>query len=298
VRAVSLLTSAFIADNAGDATQVEASVTQAVVAFRAIGERWGLSVALVMLSQRRSLLGDHQGAIAAYEEASQLSGELGSMTDVATARVYLAGARIASGNFDAAERDLREALASADRDGLDEVRFIALCGLARLARERVEFDQAWEHVTAAGQVLARLRADAGLPHQATVFGTTKAGVALATGDIEAATAALSDCLPRAVESRDMPVVASVGEWIARVVMLRGDAAGAAELLGATSALRGMAIVGDPDVRRTEERLVEQLGVWEYRAAFGRGAAYSREHAIGVLHDAVGRSSSPQPRRRL
>jgi hypothetical protein len=76
--------------------------------------------------------------------------------------------------------------------------------------------------------------------------------------------------------------ADVAEGLAGVALLDDDGERAALLLGAGTALRGMALTGDPDVSRDARRARTLIGETAYASAYGRGAALSPEEALSLI----------------
>ena len=78
-RATARLGQAFLAENEGHAAEAEREALGALEEYRALGDRWGQAMALGQLSERRTLRGDHAGAVAAYEESIALVSQLGTI---------------------------------------------------------------------------------------------------------------------------------------------------------------------------------------------------------------------------
>ena len=72
--ATAWLMTAGMAENHGNFDEMRVSAIEAVDRFRALGERWGLSMALRTIGNIQVLDGDLDGAIAAFTEASRWHG--------------------------------------------------------------------------------------------------------------------------------------------------------------------------------------------------------------------------------
>ena len=72
--ATAWLMTAGMAENHGNFDEMRVSAIEAVDRFRALGERWGLSMALRTIGNIQVLDGDLDGAVAAFTEASRWHG--------------------------------------------------------------------------------------------------------------------------------------------------------------------------------------------------------------------------------
>ncbi|MFE3783697.1 ATP-binding protein, partial [Amycolatopsis sp. NPDC059090] len=127
VRAVVRMMRGFAAEQQGDGLAIEGHLTSALAAFREVGDRWGLVIALGGLAEARGQRGDHEGAIEAGAEALKAARELGSPSDVLSVRVRLGVERARAGDREAGRAELAEVL-SADRT-FGETALLARIGL-------------------------------------------------------------------------------------------------------------------------------------------------------------------------
>lgn len=104
-------------------------------------------------------------------------------------------------------------------------------------------------------------------------------IAEASGDLTAARALHRRAAEVAVETGAITESARPVEALAGIALLEGDAPGAAMLLGAAVALRGIAVENDPDVSRTAATARAALGETPYEAAHGEGACLSATAAL-------------------
>ncbi|HEX3787649.1 MAG TPA: BTAD domain-containing putative transcriptional regulator [Pseudonocardiaceae bacterium] len=286
IRAMGHMTNSFIAENVGDLAVAEAELDLALAGFRALGERWGLIMCLSMVSNLHYLRGDHQAAIESTRQGLRLAVELGSVEDPVNQLIWVGRLQTDSGDLDAAERSLAEALAGADRHGLTEMRLMALCESVRAACYRGDLDLARTRLAEAKNTTGQInRPSHG--HKMSMLGLATVAVRLAEGDLPGRTEALAETMPYAVLSRDMPIVATLAEQTAGLLLSRGDARAAAELLGAAIRLRGILNQGDRTVARIIAEVVEALPAAEYSTAVQRWAAGSQQEAIGAIRTAVG-----------
>lgn len=118
----------------GDLRQAEEGLREGAVQFRALGERWGLSMALDHLSQLLSWRGEHAEALVKMDESLALMHELGATDDVADLITRRAWTRVLQGDHDGARADYELAASTARRSGMPESRAAAYVGLADLSR--------------------------------------------------------------------------------------------------------------------------------------------------------------------
>lgn len=280
----------FIAQSSGDMDTATEALAESLETLREIGERWAMCFALSMDGSLRSLRGDYDGAIRAHEEALGFSAELGSTDDSFQQHAHLARVRMMSGDFAGAERDSQYVLDhAADLDGTDrgDIEFFIECGLIRLKCMLGDAHAAREHLALAHTHPTSVPISA-RGHRMASLMMAKACMDELDGDLDAVRADLVDALRSATTSPDVSLLASVGERIARLVLLTGDrAVEAAGVLGASAALRGLLDQGDPDVRDTIDALAAQLGEDGYATAFRAGRDLDRAAAVLALHTALG-----------
>ncbi|SDM08453.1 Predicted ATPase [Geodermatophilus siccatus] len=250
----------------GDLTAATTVGHRALVAFRALGDQWGVSAIqfhLGMTLHRAGRLGE---ALEMYE------GALASVRGVGpanTVQYALAGAghvTLLLGDRDRAARLFADSHAVARQLGA-EANPRAAVGEGLLARDRGDLAAARERFTAAQQLLAGLTepewtaaALVGLGH-------------VAEDDDDLDSAAFSH--RRAW--RSAPGYAAALEGLACVASARGDAADAARLLGAAATWRQRrhrpaSRIERADAERAERRARAALGDTGFRAAYRAGAA--------------------------
>ncbi|MET8848274.1 BTAD domain-containing putative transcriptional regulator [Amycolatopsis sp. NPDC004625] len=257
----------------GELAAAEAGLREGAAQFRALGERWGLSMALDHLSQLLTWRGEHEAALPMMDEALALMHEIGATDDVADLICRRAWARLLSGDRAGARSDYELAAATARRSGMPESRAGAHLGLANLSRFAGD-------LAAARELCERALAEcAGGSFAAE---TARAGVlislgwlALAEGDPASAAALHREALLVGRQWHAGDVVAFALEGLSGVA----GAEQAAVLLGAAAAVRGTAISGDPDVSAVRARLVESLGVDGFERAYRTGSGMSAQKAL-------------------
>src|SRR5437899_2655525 len=135
-RATAQLGRAFLAENEGQAADAEREAVGALEAFQRLGDRWGQAMALGQISERRTLRGDHEGAVAAYEDSIALVSQLGTIDDLPELYARLAAQRGRAGDLDGAERDVRVGLKAARERANVNSEALLLCAMANLLRRK------------------------------------------------------------------------------------------------------------------------------------------------------------------
>jgi predicted ATPase/DNA-binding SARP family transcriptional activator len=283
-RAMLWLLRAFLDGNAGELDGMRRDLAAAATAFRQAGERWGLATSLTYLAYTQLTLGAFEDAVAALEEAIRLLWELDD--DAVFQRVWLAEAHARRGEGARARAELLEMVAPRGGSTSARYRVFARIALGDLARHDGDLEEATRQYAAAWEELERV------PFHAALFRAMllcpMGQLALARGDIETAQRHLGEALALAVEAPDMPLVAIVGVGVARLRLERGDARGAAEVLGAAHALRGAADEFNPDVARLVQQLRADQGERAYQAAYARGRRLDRAGALALIDAQVRR----------
>ncbi|MEV6284318.1 BTAD domain-containing putative transcriptional regulator [Kribbella sp. NPDC051770] len=284
---------AMFRENEGDVEQMAADLQSALDGFRALGDRWGTSLALRGLAAHAGTHGDHQTALDALTEAMRLTGELGTSEGMPQLLGQAALSRAELGDLDGAWADIREAQQLATTTGGRGGQGIALMGMAALNRLSGKLDEARE---LAEQALATLdpQAERMAPHGEAMVRAELARVLVAQGDLSGARRNVEPAVALALTTEDMPIASAVVEVAASVELMGGDAELAARTLGLATALRGVRAIPDSWVRRTVEDTVAALGEERYETAFRSGAGLGHDDAIDELRK---RFTLPTGRRR-
>ena len=261
--------------NLGRAEEAARHGAAALAQFRALGERWGLAMALMLKAERCGQHGDHLAAMAALEEAAALAREFWVGEDLTHIYGMLAAYRRRSGDLDGARADLATAWEIAARVG-EKNPYLPLIE-AELARHQGEYGRARRLCEQSIEFVAELP-DA--YSQAGALGRSAlAALLLEQGEQAAARDVLADALETAAASRDRPVTATVVETLAGLALLDGRPEHAAVLLGAGHGLRGVADQGSYDAPRFRAGARNALGAGAFDAAYARGRALSPADAV-------------------
>jgi predicted ATPase/DNA-binding SARP family transcriptional activator len=289
-RNMAVMMSAMFRENEGDVEEMAVDLNLALDGFRTLGDRWGTSLALRGLASYQSQTGDHQGALASITEALRLVAELGTTEGVSQLLSQAAGSRAELGDLEGAREALHQSLQLAEETGSRSGQAFALMGLSNLLRREGDLDAAWE-VAERGYGLLDLNAERVAPHGQAVMLSGLSRVAVARGDQEAAGFYCKQAVELALSTEDMPLAAGIVSAVADVEPLTGGDEFAARVLGLADALRGMRAVPDSDVRSSVERLRAALGEDRFEAAYGAGAAMTRDDAVAELRK---RLELPEP----
>jgi predicted ATPase/DNA-binding SARP family transcriptional activator len=285
VRATVPLARAQAAENVGDVEGMARHLDEALGAFRALGERWGLTTTLSSLSTLRMLEDDLDGAAAALEEARGLFQELGAESDNARLLLDIAGVRWRQGDVAGAQRSARRSRDATDVGGIESA--FAGAFLARISWLLGHEDEARELLAAALRTAERVAP--GRPERGHIEAAVRSSAVLLAvddDDLDAAREHLRIAYPAAAGTDDGPIVALVGVALAAFADRVGEPAAAAEILGAAARLRGAEDRTDPAVARLTERLRTALGDGAYEAAFTAGRRQDRGAALRRIDPAT------------
>jgi predicted ATPase/DNA-binding SARP family transcriptional activator len=285
-RAMLRLLRAFPQANSGAMDGMRRDLAAAVTAFRQAGERWGLATSLTYLAYAWITLGDFDGAIVALEESIRLLRELDAGDAAVVQRVWLADARRRKGEVGRARADLLELVTPGVGAASAWSRIYARVALGDLARYDGDLDEAARQYAAAADDLSRAPFDDWLLRA--MVRCAMGHLAVASGELGAAQHYLAEAFASAVEMPDIPLAARFGVGVAGLELARGDAGRAAEVLGATHALRGAPDAFNPDVTWLAAKLRDALGERTYQAAYARGSGLDRGGALALIQAQVRR----------
>ncbi|MFL6143996.1 MAG: BTAD domain-containing putative transcriptional regulator [Labedaea sp.] len=291
-RAVAQLGRAFVAENEGHAEEAEREAIGALEEFRVLGDRWGQAMALGQLSERRTLRGDHQGAISAYEESVRLVRELGAIDDLPELLCRLAKQRARAGDLAGAEREIRLGLAGAQERASVESEGLLRCALADVLRRGGALAEAREQADKAARMLTGISRPVG--HWNALFESATAALDVAEGRIEPAREALRRGFEAMLDVPDQPMIAILADGAAHLAMRAGDGACAAGLIGVGTALRGAPDLGNPELNELIVTIKATIGEPAYVAAYQAGAGVGRDDAFARLRGVLGSTQDVGP----
>ncbi|XVV04474.1 ATP-binding protein [Actinosynnema sp. CA-248983] len=238
----------------------ERSLAEVLARFRGLGERWGTAQALDWLAFAAGRRGDWARAHELWREALDLLAELGARLESVDVLCRRAGCLVRQGELDAAEADYRRAAELGARPDVPAVNL----GLARVARLRGD-------VVEARRLLDRAVAAVRSGDPAAV---------LLRSDITTEVARLAGDVRLYREALDSPMADGLADALEGLAGGIEDGERAAFLLGTAVALRGAAVVGDPDVARVQGLVGPEV----FAVGYARGAAQSRAEALTVVRE--------------
>ncbi|WP_157169865.1 BTAD domain-containing putative transcriptional regulator [Streptomyces typhae] len=245
--------------------------------LRALGDRWGMSLALQSLADCLAPRGEFARACELYDQAITALTELGAVEDVVGLRARQAQLHWLLGDTARSDAALAEAQRCADRvawpDALAELHLHK----AQLARWRGARDEAHAQLTA----VRTLRRDTGTSGYLHI--TLQDLYGYLAEDVEESRAYRTEAFRAAVTAGHRPVIAQMLIGLADLALRQGRDEQAVRLLAASEGLRGVPDRSQPDAVRIGEGARGRLGEEAFAEAerAGRGADW-RELAEATL----------------
>jgi predicted ATPase/DNA-binding SARP family transcriptional activator len=257
--------------------------------LRAIGEQWGVAVALTHLAEFTELRADHAASIVALTEATALGRELGVWGDLTYVDARLAVIYARAGDYSRARAaDMQVQRAAEARGGqVDTDRWVAYMR-AELAWREGDYAGAARCCEAVLAAIAPNLARWWLALRAQV----KARLALAVllqGDGGRCQELLTEALDDASAWWEHPALAAVIDACAVFVLHRGggDAAKrAARLLGAAYVVRGAFDESSLDAPGARDAARRLLGTASFTAAFDSAGGLGYQEAVAAAREAL------------
>jgi len=284
--AAAWLMTAGMAENRGNFDEMRIAAAEAVDRFRALGERWGLSMALRAIGNIQVLDGDLDGAVAVFTEASGSLAELGHREDLSQVQLRLAEIAARRGDLAKARELSAAARSTVESEGSPMDRGMAAAWWAAFEVGWGDVDAARPHQAAAERHLAQLGpAHPAREHLEAMVAATAARIAITDKDLRAAREQAARSYRSAVGAEDMPLLAQASGTTAELALALGQPERAAELLGAGAAVRGADDPTDPTALRLVPLLRALIGDDRYEACYASGRALARPVAIEHLDPA-------------
>ncbi|MGW6930950.1 BTAD domain-containing putative transcriptional regulator [Lentzea sp. NPDC054927] len=241
---------------------------EALVEFRVLGERFGISFALTELADRIATRGEFAEACEHYEEAIAVVTEIGAVDDVIRMRARQAQLYWLMGDKDASAAAMAEAGRCAE--GVTWPDALAMLALAKadLARWSGDADAVYEQLRVATTVWGD-EAD-----QVSIRAATHTLFSYLTDDLDEAGEFLAGACQAAAEVGYAPTIAQVLVAVADLALRRDQHEQAAQLLAASTAVRGLPDRSHPDADRIERAARSRLGAAAFDAASRKGAETS------------------------
>jgi predicted ATPase/DNA-binding SARP family transcriptional activator len=247
----------------------------ALVEFRAIGERWGISFALTELADRIAVRGEFAGACEHYEQAIAVVTEVGAMEDVIRMRSQQAKLYWLLGDQEASAAAIAETQRCAERvtwpDALAELAFAK----AELARWSGDAREAHEQLGIATSMLG----DAA--RQVHIRAARHDLLGYLADDLDEARAHRAAACAAAAEAGHAPLIAQMLVGVADLALRRDEPEQAVRLLAASVGVRGLPDSSHPDVARIEQAARSRLGDAKFAEAVREGTQTSWSQLVEV-----------------
>ncbi|ARX87420.1 SARP family transcriptional regulator [Streptomyces alboflavus] len=248
----------------------------ALAEFRALGDRWGMSLALMSLADRLAQRGAFTEACAHYEQGITALTELGALEDALGLRARQAQLYWLLGDEAACEAAMAEAQACVDRVAWPDALAELVLAKAQLARWRGRRDEAYAHLDAARTL--RVSGTRGYLRVVTqdLYGYL-------AEDVDEARGHWAEAFREAVKLGHLPLLAHVLVGVADLALRQGRHERAVALLAAGESVRGTPDRSLPDVDRITAAARARLGETAYADAVLAGRAGGwREQAEATL----------------
>jgi tetratricopeptide (TPR) repeat protein len=247
--------------------QAEEDFLAATGIFTALGERWGLAIALGGLAMLEGWRGEYAAAAGHYRQAIELATELGTTEDEIVFRLFLTRELWLLGERKVAHAELVRAQRDAERLRLPEVIALGAYTAGDLAR----LEGRPEAARAALRSVVEQHGPLDMALQIRAQAATGLGyLAAADGDLEAARGWHVKALDVARSSSDAPVIAQALTGLADLALREDAPDRAAELLGASLAVRGTTDRSVLEEERVAADARAVLGEERYDRAYQRG----------------------------
>jgi hypothetical protein len=247
--------------------QAEADFLAGADILAGLGERWGQAVALGGLAMLEGWRGEAAAAVAHYRRAREFAAAFGSTEDEVQFRLFMVRQLWLLGEREAARTELARAQPDAERLGLPEVVAFAAYTAGNLAR----LDGQPEAARAGLLRAVHLARPQDVAQQIRAVASTGLGyLAAAAGDLDAARDWHAQALAVARSTADAPVIAEALAGLADLALRENRPERAAQLLGASVAIRGIQDRSVPDDQRVADGARDALGPAAYGEAYRRG----------------------------
>ncbi|WP_431958980.1 BTAD domain-containing putative transcriptional regulator [Actinacidiphila sp. bgisy160] len=264
----------------GDIAAAETEFERALAGFRALGDRWGTTMALTQLAWLSAARGDVVRAVGLIDEALGHAAGLGATESVAELLAERGRCGLRAGRYEEARADFTRALELARGCGAREMFAGAHLGLGECARLTGDLAEARR---LSGLALSECLDGWYTGESARAEAHIALGrIAQEEGDTARARGHFREAAGVEHGARDLPLAAGLADAFAGLALAEGDPARAAELLGVGSALRGPEVPAGPDAARTEDAVRAALGDPAHDEAYARGAGLPTDRALRAL----------------
>ncbi|HEY6497026.1 MAG TPA: BTAD domain-containing putative transcriptional regulator [Trebonia sp.] len=282
IRAIGKVYLSSYAVSLGRLDRAEENCLAGLAELRALGDQWGITVALTQLAELTELRADHAASIEAMTEAAEIGRGLGIWGDLTYVRARLAIIRARAGDLISAREEIAQVQRAVEARGghVDTDRWVSfmLAELAALSGDYAEVARCCEAVLAG---IAGNRARWWHSLRAMVKARLAVAV-LRLGDRARSGRLLNEALDAAADWLEHPALAAVLDGCAVYVLDRAgedDAERAARLLGAAHGVRGAFDESSLDAPAVRAAAGETLGPPAFGAAYESALTSTYESAL-------------------
>jgi predicted ATPase/DNA-binding SARP family transcriptional activator len=253
----------------------ERNLELAVAEFRALGERYGISLALSELAEQIAKRGEFAGACEHFEQAVAVVTEVGATEDVIRLRTRQALMYWLNGDRDASAAAIAEAQRSADGVTWPYAQVELALAKAELARWGGNAQEARHQL---GVATAFLGDDA---EQASIRAELHDLLGYLADDLDQVRTHRAAAWQAASESGLVPLIAQVIVGVADLAVRLGQYEQAARLLAASVGVRGQPDRSRPDIAGIEQAARRHLGEARFAEVTREGAQASWSELVQV-----------------
>ena len=287
LRAASEVFVGHLALNDGHIDEAAAGLAAGYVAFRELGDRWGMIMSLTGLANVELARAAPTEAIRLLSEArghtsEGLASNFGEMISIS-----LGHALALAGEFDAARAELEHGIEVAKRIGERDDHAHGYLELCELARREGDLGRAHQALDRALEIVDPHPRRPDMIGMAAMAYSRAGCLAEQEGDLDEAARWHAKALALLAEGSatllpNNPLLATVVEGLAALAAARGDYAAAAERLGLADALHGFRDASSLELTRAETAARAALGEEGLAAACARGRALGRADALALV----------------
>ena len=253
----------------------DAYLERALAEFRAIGERFGISIALTELADRIAMRGEFADACEHYEQAISVVTEVGAIDDVIRMRSRQAQLYWLLGDHDSSAAAIADAERCAERVTWPDALVELALAKAELARWGGNAEEARRQLGVATTILGD-EAD-----RANIRAVTHDLLGYLADDLSEARTHRAAACQAASEAGYAPLIAQVLVGVADLALRYDQYEQAARLLAASAGVRGLPDRSHPDVARIEQTARRRLGEARFAEATLEGTRTSWSELVEV-----------------
>ncbi|WP_330184196.1 winged helix-turn-helix domain-containing protein [Nocardia sp. NBC_01503] len=256
-------------------TEADGYLETALDEFRAIGERWGVSFALTELADRIAMRGEFARAVTYFDEAIAVVTEVGAIEDLVRLRARQAQLYWLLDDSAASTTAMAEAQRYAEQAAWPSALTELALAKATLARWNGDAEQAHSQIASATKALGSET------DQSQIDAIVHDLLGYLADDLDTARTEHAAAFEAAATAGYAPLIAQILVGIADLALRADQYEQAARLLAASTGVRGLRDLSQPDVRRIEQAARDRLGEAGFTEAIGDGAQADWHELVAV-----------------